>query len=137
MIFNLYQYLYSTLPSLSDLFTVNGFSVGERLNEIALNETGGDVAHQYPRNDFTVQIIGRFNNVSTGRGQINQVYDALLNKFGLTLPEYDDGVLLSPAIVAWQISPIQSPSYLGLNQESMAMYSFNITVTIQEVATCQ
>ena len=134
MIFNLMQYITTELPAIP--ITVNGFPNDERLDIIALNETGGTVEHQYPRTDFTVQVIGKFNQVLTGKEQMGQVFDLLKNRFGLTLPAVTVNGVTYPQITAWQISPVQAVSYLGLNSESMALLSFNIVVTIQEGITC-
>lgn len=128
MIWNLIEYLVTQHPSFP--FTVNGFSPEERKEEIVLNETGGNVAHWYDRNDFTVQIIARFNSVVEGREQMFDVYTTLLNRFNLELPEKTVNSVVYPALQTYQISPVQSPAYLGQDSEGMARFSFNIVVTI-------
>lgn len=126
MIYNLAQYLIVNLPTIN--FVVNGFSPDSNQDEVMISETGGEPQHWYNRTDWTVQILSRGKNVNVAKKQIDDVYEELKNKFGLLLPEVIIGGVVYSAIQTYQISPIQTPGYLGANEENMEMFSFNLIV---------
>jgi len=127
MIYNLAQYLIVNLATIN--FVVNGFSPDSDQDEIMISETGGEPQHWYNRTDWAVQILSRGKNVNTAKKNIESVYNLLKNKLGLLLPQVTVGGILYPAIQTYQISPIQTPGYLGSNEENMEMFSFNLTIT--------
>ena len=127
MIYNLAQYLIVNLATIN--FVVNGFSPDSNQDEIMISETGGEPQHWYDRTDWTVQVLSRAKNVNTAKKQIDDVYEKLKNKIGLSLPEVTVAGVVYPAVQTYQISPIQTPGYLGANEENMEMFSFNLIVT--------
>jgi hypothetical protein len=127
MIYNLVQYVINNLSSLNII--ANGFDPDSNSDQIMINVTGGEPQHFYNRTDWTVQILSRSKNVTTAKKQIEQVYNLLKNKFAIVLPQVIVDGVTYPTITAWQISPIQAPGYLGANQESIEMFSFNSIVT--------
>jgi len=127
MIYNLAQYLIVNLPLIK--FVVNGFSPDSSQDEIMVSETGGEPQHWYERTDWAVQILSRAKNVNTAKKQIDDVYNKLKNRFGLLLPQVTIDGVLYPAVKTYQISPIQTPGYLGADEENIEMFSFNLTIT--------
>ncbi len=127
MIYNLLQYLIVNLPTIN--FIVNGFSPDSNQNEVMISETGGDPQHWYNRTDWTVQVLSRAKNVNIAKSNIDSVYTLLKNKIGLLLPQVTVDEIVYAAIKTYQISPIQTPGYLGANEENMEMFSFNLIIT--------
>jgi len=127
MIYNLVKYLTIELPAID--FVANGWRPKSPQASVMVTETGGDPKHWYDRTDWSVQIISRANNVVDSKTQIDAVYAKLKNKFSVTLPEVTVKLVVHPAVTAWQIVPIQSPSYIGANEENLEMFSFNLTIT--------
>ncbi len=127
MIYNLVQYLIVKLPLID--FIANGFNPDSEQDAIMISESGGDPKHWFPRTDWAIQIISRAKNVHIARKNIYSVYNLLKNKLETLLPEIIiDGVTYL-AIKTYQMSPVQSPGYLGADEKHLEMFSFNLTVT--------
>lgn len=127
MLFNLVEYLAGQLPNIN--FEANGFTPDSNQDQIMLSETGGEPEHWYDRTDWTVQVLSRGIDKVVAKQNIDSVYSILKNKFGLVLPEVTVNAVVYPAVTAWQISPIQTPAYLGATVENLEMFSFNLTIT--------
>lgn len=127
MIYNLAQYLIEKLTTIN--FVVNGFSPDSKQDEVMISETGGEPQHWHNRTDWAVQILSRGKNVNVAKKQIDDVYEELKNRIGLLLLQATVGGVIYPAVQTYQISPIQTPGYLGANEENMEMFSFNLTIT--------
>lgn len=127
MIYNLVKYLLTTLSSI--VFVANGFNPDSESNEVMISETGGDPKHWYDRTDWTVQVISRSLNVDLAKRNIESVYNLLKNKFGIQFPAITVGGVLYPALQTYQISPLQTPGYLGADDRHLEMFSFNLTIT--------
>lgn len=125
--YNLFQYLKTLLPAIS--FVVNGYGPKSPDDCIKINMTSGDPTHWYVRNDWSLQLLSRSKDMEVSKSIIQQVYNAILNKFGLQLPEYTLGSLVFPAIKAYRIVPMQTPGYIGADNAGREMFSFNITLT--------
>jgi len=127
MIYNLVQFLINNLPSID--FVANGFSPDSLQTQVMVSETGGEPQHWYDRTDWTVQVISRSAKVNVAKQNADSVYAILKNRFGLLLPQaIVDGVTY-PALQTYQISPIQTPGYIGATEENLEMFSFNLTIT--------
>lgn len=126
MIYNLAQFLITNLPSIA--FVVNGWNVDYQ-DQIMISETGGDPNHWYDRTDWTVQILSRARDVNVAKENIESVYNLLKNRFGLKLPQVTVNTIVYPELKTYQISPIQTPSYIGATEEHFEMFSFNLTIT--------
>ncbi len=127
MIYNLTQYLIVNLPSIA--FIVNGFNPDSQKDEVMISETGGETKHWYNRTDWSVQVISRALQMNMAKRQIDDVYELLKNKFGLLLPEVTVDALVYPAMQTYQISPMQTPGYLGADEKHLEMFSFNSIIT--------
>ncbi len=127
MIFNLVQYLRNNLTSLT--FSVNGFDPDSVEDQLMVSETGGEPQHWYPRTDWTVQILSRAGSSVVAKENIESVYTLLENKFGIVLPAVTVNNVVYPLVQTYQISPIQTPGYIGASREHLEMFSFNLTIT--------
>ena len=127
MIYNLLQYLQDNLPDIS--FVVNGFSIDSEIDEIMIGETGGEPQHWYDRTDWAVQIISRSSNVTVAKQNIEAVYSLLKNKFGVLLPRVIVGDTEYEEVKTYQVSPLQTPGYIGSTEENLEMFSFNLIIT--------
>lgn len=127
MIYNLTQYLIINLAAID--FIANGWNPDSSKNSIMIRETGGDVKHFYNRTDWTVQILSRAEEVNIAKENIDNVYNLLKNKYGVLLPEVIVNSKTYLAVKTYQISPLQSPEYLGADEKHLELFSFNIIVT--------
>ena len=128
MIYNLYEYLKTAFPALT--FIVDGWIDNSPVDSMLLTATGGDPQHWFDRTDFTVQLISLYSNKVSTKQNIDLVYTELKNRFGLPLPEATVNSVVYPALIAAQISPIQSPGYIGTDQNKNHMYSVNFKITV-------
>ena len=127
MINNLVQFLRTQLPTIN--FVANGWTTGSDQSSILVMQSGGDPDHYYERTDWRAQLMARDKNSNAAKIQIETVYDLLKNRFHLLLPAVTVNKILYPAIQTYQISPIQSPGFVGADDANLLMWSFNITVT--------
>lgn len=128
MIHNLSAYIKTKVPT---AVLVNVAYTAASPDEcILITDNGGPVAHDIDRTDHAVQLIARYNSVTQAKIKIDQVYAVLKNIFRAVLPAVTvDGVTYL-AITAWQISPMQAPSYIGTDDGGRHLYSVNFLVTI-------
>jgi uncharacterized secreted protein with C-terminal beta-propeller domain len=127
MIYNLVEYISRKLPDLN--IVTNGFDPDSKEDQVMVSETGGEPAHYYDRKDWTIQVLSRSASAVKARQNIGEVYLLLNNKFGVVLPRVVVDSVRYPRLTAWQISPIQTPAYLGATVENLELFSFNLTVT--------
>ncbi len=128
MIYNLTNYLKTQLTTYT--FIANGWRKDSPDESIIVNDDGGIPDHYDFKMDLTVQILARSRDSVTSRKYATDVYDLLLNRFGLTLPEVTIDLVTYPAVNTAQISPIQRPAFIGMDDEGRALYSFNIQITV-------
>ena len=67
--------------------------------------------------------------VGGGLRRIEAVYNLLKNKFGVLLPRVIVGDTEYEDVQTYQISPLQTPGYIGSTEENLEMFSFNLTIT--------
>jgi len=127
MIYNLLQYLIVNLPLI--VFIANGWSPDSDEDSVMVSDTGGDPKHFYLRTDWAVQIISRAMNVNVAKENVDNIYSLLKNKFGITFPEITVNGVVYPAVKTYQISPLQTPGYLGADEKHLEMFSFNLIIT--------
>ena len=126
MIYNLVEYLRLQLPTLN--FIANGWDPDSEQNSIVINDTGGDPNHWILRTDWAIQIMSRANSVVLAKEQADAVYNLLKNKIGITLPQVTVNDIIYSEVKTFQISPMQTPGYLGADDRRLEMFSFNIIV---------
>jgi len=126
LIFNLVEYLKVNLPTLT--FVCNGWIEGSSETSINVTQTGGEPQHFFDRTDWTVQIMSRAKTNVDSKVNIESVYSLLKNKYGLTLPTVTVDSVIYAEIKTYQISPLQIPEYLGMDEKRLYMWVFNLKV---------
>jgi hypothetical protein len=126
MIYNLTEYLRLQLPTLN--FIANGWDPDSEQNSIVINDTGGDPNHWIPRTDWAIQIMSRANSVVLAKEQADTVYNLLKNKIGIVLPQVTVNGIVYTEVKTYQISPMQTPGYLGTDEKHLELFSFNIVL---------
>ena len=128
MIYNLHKYVKTKLPSVS--IGVAGYTNESPDECVMLFQSGGIVSHYLGREDYTVQFISRYRDMGKALSELMKVYTAIKNIFRITLPAVTINGTVYPLLIAWQISPMQSPGYIGTDENGRHMYSVNFIVTI-------
>jgi len=127
MIYNLRKYLTLNLPDIT--FYANGWRPSSARDSVMILQSGGDPKPWYDRTDWTVQVMSRAENIVNAKEQIDEVYEELKNRYGLELPAITVGTTLYPLVKTYQISPLQTPSYIGADNANLEMWSFNLIIT--------
>lgn len=126
MIYNLFSWIKDNFTSYE--FVVNGFHP-ESANEcIAVTDNGGSLDHYYERTEYTVQILVRTLDNVTGKQRADEIFTFLKNKFHVTLAEVSVNGVVYSAITVAQISPLQTPSALGVDTEGRWLWTFNLLI---------
>lgn len=128
MIFNLANYLITEFPSYN--FTVNGFGPGTGTEAVSINQTGGEAQHFYERKDYSVQILARSLDNVTGKTIIDTIYEKLENVFHLELDAVTVDGVVYPAVQTAQISPIEIPQSLGIDDNGRWLWVFNLIIVV-------
>lgn len=129
MIYNLAAFIESRIPGI--VLVYDDFTPASPEECTLIRDTGGTPSHDLPREDRMVQCLSRFYDKRLGRGAIESIYDLLRRQFHITLPEVTlDGVTY-PAVVAWRILPMQTPTYIGTDDNGKHLHSVNFVVTIK------
>jgi hypothetical protein len=123
----------TNLPTLN--IVTNGFNERSNKECITLIQNPGDPGHFYNREDPLVQVLSRAHTSPIAKKNIEAVYDLLKNRIGLVLPEVtltiDEEEITYPQITAWRICPMQTPGYVGIDDKNLALWSYNMIVTIK------
>ena len=127
MIYNLFSYLKINLPDI--VLIAGGLGINSPQECICVIDSGGAPDHDGLKTDHSVQILGRGLDSNKVRVRIYSVYNLLKNRFSLVLPEISVGDTIFPEVKTYQISPNQSPGYLGSDGSNLEMWSFNLIVT--------
>ena len=133
--YNLYKWLIE-IDALEDIvFYVNGLPENAVDECVRIDGTGGVPGHQFPRIEDRVQLLSRSLNKLNAQNNIQLVYGQLFNQYALTLPAYVCGGSLPtyPAVRVAQISPIQTPCYIGTDDQGRHIWTFNIVITYRRV----
>lgn len=128
MIYNLYRYLLNLFSTYN--LVVDGWEIGGENESIAIIQTGGDPQHWYKRQDYTVQFIGRGLEKVPTKQKLDSIYQELRNRFGLILPEITVESVTYPELLTAQVSPLQVPGYIGVDDNKRHMYSFNVLIVV-------
>lgn len=127
MVYNLVEYVNTQLPTL--IIVVDGFVTDSPQESLTFINQGGDEAHWINRGDWSIQVLSRALNQFNAKYNIEQIYNLLLNRIHLPLPEVTVNSILYPSIIAYQISPVQKPTYIGADDKNLETYSYNMIVT--------
>lgn len=126
MIYNLVEYLTVQLAAL--VFVANGWSADSPAESVVVIQSPGDPKHFYPRTDWTVQIMSRSLDAVTAKENIDSVYALLKNKWNVLLPEVTVRSTVYSEVQTYQISPLQTPAYVGADDKNLEAWSFNLTI---------
>lgn len=132
MIYNLKQYFKLAFPNYN--YAVNGAHPSSPNELIILNDTTSNPAPWIDRNDITVQIFSRAKSPLGAQQQIQDVFSIVDRYFDIVLPEVtetleDNSTITFPEIKAYQMIPLQRPTWFGYDQNGLAEYVFNLHVT--------
>ena len=127
MIYNLVAYLKTQFSTYS--FVNDGWQKESPDTCICINDSGGTPSHTHNRTDYMVQVLSRSRDKVKAKEASSSVYEKLKNVFSLTLPATTIKSIVYPAVKTWQISPIQTPSFIGCDHEGRNLYSFNLKIT--------
>lgn len=129
MIYNLAAFIESKISGIVLMY--DDLTSASPAEGTLIRDTGGTPSHYLPREDRTVQCVSQFFDKRSGKSVLESIYSLLRAQFHITLPEVTlDGVTY-PAIVAWRILPMQTPTYLGVDENGKALHSVNFIVTIK------
>lgn len=129
MIYNLAAFIESKLPDL--VLAYDDFTEVSPEECTLIRGSGGTPDHDLPREDHMVQCVSRFFDKRSGKGALDSVYELLRWQFHITLPEVTlDGVTY-PAVKAWRILPMQTPTHIGTDENGKQLHSVNFIVTIK------
>lgn len=126
MIYNLSEFVKvnSTVTPIT-----NGFDANSPDEAVALNQSGGSDNSRGLKVDMNVQFLSRATSRTASRRLIQIVYNLLKNRFRIDLPAITVDGEVFPAVVAYQITPLQIPGYIGTDDNGLHMWSVNFQVT--------
>jgi len=128
LIYQLTNYLKVQLNTY--IFVSEGFLPKSSDNSIAIRQGPGQDSHFDIRTDFSVQIISRNVDIVVGKVAIDAVYNLLKNRFGLVLPTVTVDSVVYPELTTSQITPNQTPSKMGTDENNRWLWVFNSTIII-------
>ena len=129
--YNIIQYISDELgeESAADII-VGGFDVRNKEDVTCLTLTGGTKQNDaYALANPLIEIAVRNKSSEKARSRIFELFNLLDNKFGLTLPEYDDGSYQFDAVIVPQISAMQIPNYVGADNNYMHNWTVDLRLT--------
>lgn len=125
--YNLIEYLKTEHPTIE--FVMDGWETNSPNTAIAVIGSGGTPDHYVDREDFTFQLISRSNDKTIADTNANNVYRTLRNRFNLLLPEVTIDATIYLEVDTRRIVPIQTPGYIGCDDEGRHEYSANFIIT--------
>lgn len=128
MLYNLGAFIETELPAA--VLVYDDFNPGCPETCVLIRETGGTPSHDLDREDRMVQCLSRDYDKNAGRAALENIYGLLRRQFHITLPEVELDGVTHPAVVAWRILPMQTPTYIGTDENGKHLHSVNFVVTI-------
>jgi hypothetical protein len=126
MIYNLSNYVSSNTTIIP---ITNGWDSESPQEAVALILTGGSDTSRGLKKDYTVQFLTRALSRTGSYKLIQAVYSLLENRFGIIFPAVTVDGETYPSIVAAQIIPIQTPGYIGTDDNGLHLWSVNFQIT--------
>ena len=132
MIYNLVQYLKDNVSPVYS-YAINGAHKNTPDNCIIVNETTGIPEKFIDRVNHTTQIFSRAKSSVTAKEQIQNVFDKVDRYWDLILPETnitleDGSIKIYPEVLAYQVTPLQKPTWFGYDENGLAKYVFNLQI---------
>lgn len=135
IIYNFVQYLRDQFPA--EIIYVN---IRQKLatqdnipdRNILVRPTGGINQPWFHFNQPTVQIITRDKDAPNALELANNVFEDLKTRIGLVLPSITVNGILYSEVQTSQISAIQSPSIIGVDDLGRIEYTTNYQIYVRE-----
>ncbi len=128
MLYNLGSFIEIALPSA--VLVYDDLSPASPEACVLIKDTGGTPSHDLDREDRPIQCLSFNYDKRAGLNALTSIYDLLKRQFHIILPAVTlDGVTY-PAIEAWRILPMQTPTYIGTDENGKHLHSVNFIVTI-------
>lgn len=131
MIFNLVKYLKNQLP-IETIYANQRIGAIVPDRNIIVRETGGPVTPWSRWVHQTAQIIARDFDPVKCKVLSESVYTLLHRQYGLILPEETAGTTTYAALTTAQITAIQKPYPLGVDDEGRTEYVNNYEIFYEE-----
>ena len=128
MIYNLAAFIEAEIPDI--VLVYDDFTKASPEECTLIRDTGGTPSHDIDREDRMVQFLSRFFEKRLGKEALESVYDLLRRQFHITLPEVTLDSVTYPEVEAWRILPMQTPTYIGTDDNGKHMHSVNFIVTV-------
>lgn len=131
LIYNLVQFLKNEFPAY--VFYTNAVTqqAGQNYvpdNYILIQETGGTLGKNYELNIPTFQVLVNAIDTVTARSISFNIYNKIHNKNGLILPTVTVDGTVYPEFATDRIAAIQSPSYVGKDDNGCDLFSNNYQI---------
>lgn len=135
MIYNLVQYLRTEFPT--ETIYINSATLIAGQTEIPdriviVRSTGGTEKPWLRYSEPTIQILTRDNNSPASEKLARDIYNKITSRFGLILPAIIIGSTTYPAIQTAQISAIQLPYLLDIDENRRTEYVTNYKIILEE-----
>jgi hypothetical protein len=125
ILYNLKRYLEAEFPA-------ETFIAGSKKNPpdrmVQLIDTGGVPQPWYEFVSESIQCIIKDVSGPKAFELAKQIYEKLKNRYGLILPSATVGTETYPQIQTAQISPNQTPGYIGDDEGGRSTYSVNFRI---------
>ena len=133
--YNFVQYLRDQFPAETIYVSVRQKlatqeSVPDR--NILVRATGGINQPWFHFNQPTIQVITRDVDSPNALEMANNIFEDLQTRIGLLLPAITVNGILYPAVQTAQISAIQSPSIIGVDDNGRVEYTTNYQIYLRE-----
>jgi hypothetical protein len=135
MIYNLVAYLETQLPTERIYPNERFFMSGENVipdRNILVRESGGSITEWSKFVRHTVQVVTRDSDPTQAKDMSEDVYSAIHRTYGLILPAVTVGAKVYPALITAQITAIQKPYPLGVDEEGRTEYVNNYEIYYTE-----
>lgn len=125
MINNLSKYISSNS---SIVPVTNGYDLNKSEGTVSLILTGGTQVGRVGTMIETVQVLTTSKSKPRAHTLAKSVFSLLANRFKLTLPEVTVKGVNYPAVVADAILAIQTPGYIGVDNDGYHQWSVNFSI---------
>jgi len=136
MIYNLVQYLRTEFPNEIIYANVEHLmsgqeSVPDRI--VIVRETGGSETPWFRFSEPTIQILTRDTTNPGARKLAFEIFNKITSRFGLILPAIVVDSETHPALETAQISAIQKPFCIGIDENGRTEFTTNYKIIFKEV----
>lgn len=135
MIYNLVQYLRTEFPAETIYANVEHLITGQESvpdRRVVVRETGGSETPHFRFSQPTVQILVRDTNNPGARTLAFEIFEKITSRFGLILPAIVVDGVIHPALQTAQISAIQKPYCLGIDDNGRTEFTTNYKLIFKE-----